>query len=782
MIRYVRFLLLTISLIGAMHLSAMRVDSFSLVSTQVNLKIRNFSAKFISGSVTQRLVLKVSTNTLRFDLKSMTVDSIILSSSKLTFSQSGESVNVNLPAVHAPGDTLSLRIFYQGLPAADPSGWGGFYFNGDNAFNLGVGFQVYPHSFGRAWMPCVDEFPMKSSYEFYIETDTDFVAACNGLLIDLESFPTHKVWHYLEPVPMSAYLASVAVSKYKVNESVFNGLEGPFPVQIFHEQSDSLNTRNSFVNLHKAIQFFEESFGPQPYSKVGYSLVPFSGGAMEHAGNIAYPQPFVNGSTNYETLIAHELSHHWWGDLVTCEDAGDMWLNEGWASYCEHLFTERMYGRQTYDASIMENHLYVLRYAHIADGQIYSLTDIPETITYGQHVYKKGADVVHALRGVLGDSLFFDLCKSYLNTYRLSNASSMDMRDLFRDSGGGLVAHQFFNHFVLDKGFPHVIISKQVHSGSGPFRLKVFTTQKPRFKTSPYQSLPVEIRFYKDRNHFVDKTIVVNNELDSFEFDLDFKPVYVGLDCRALLSDAITDDFVNLSSVGTVDVPLAFCSLKVNKVVDTSMLRVEHHWVGPEKFVTTYPRMSNYRYISLDGIWHDSLDMDVELTYDGRMGGANSGLGYLDHTLIFKTEDSLTVLYRAFPGDYWREWNDIERLTGNKNDKQGKIIIRHAKKGDYVLAMRDYSLKLGQEYGNGKLKLYPNPSFNHFKMTRPEASANQAMEVNVYDANGRCVYSGSWSPSMIELEINTSQWSNGQYTVQVSGMDFYENLQFVLLK
>lgn len=773
--------LLLLFILGGNHLFAMRVDSFSIVHTKVHLKVRNFTARQLSGYVELKLVFKTSADRVRLDLKQMQLDSAFRNDTLISANQSGESLNLLFGRIFKPGDTVNLKVHYHGTPAADPGGWGGFYFSGDYAFNLGVGFSVYPHSFGRAWMPCVDEFPMKSSYEMFIETDTDHVAACNGLLMGTQRQGDALVWHYLETVPMSAYLAAVSVSKFSVMNSTFNGMQRSFPMQVFYKASDSNKVKASFVNLPDAIRYFEESFGPQPYSKVGYNLVPFSAGAMEHAGNITFPNVYVDGTSAYDNLMAHELSHHWWGDQVTCADAGDMWLNEGWASYCEHLFNERLRGRQAYDNSILSNHLLVLRYAHVIDGQVYSLTNIPQNVTYGTHVYKKGADVVHSLRGVLGDTLFFELCKKYQRTYRLKNASSVDMRDLFRDSGGGAIAESFFNHFVLDKGFPHIIISKQVYSGNDALHLKMFTEQKPRFKTTVYENLPVEIRFYKDRKNFVDKKITVNHLVDSFEFDLPFKPVFVCLDYRGVLSDAITDRVVMAGKSGSFDLPETNCKIIVNKALDSSLIRVEHHWVGPEKFVTTYPRMSNYRYITLDGVWSDSLDMDVEMTYDGRQGSTSGNIGYLDHTLIFKSEDSLTLMYRAFPGDYWREWKDIQFVSGNKNDKAGKIIIMHAKKGDYVPAMRDISLGLNSNNSGSYFKIHPNPVQGLLTIEKSVWMEGDVL-VEIRDQQGKLVYSGTWCGGDDSVKVNTASWASGPYDISLMNSGYSGHLKLVVVQ
>mgnify|MGYP000063518141 CR=1 FL=1 len=115
------------------------------------------------------LFRSVKTNKLSLDLKQLLVDSIELGANKILYSQVGERVHVTLDKIYNSTDSIDLKIYYHGTPAADPGGWGGFYFSGDYAFNLGVGFTVSPHSFGRAWFPCVDEFPMKSAYELAME-------------------------------------------------------------------------------------------------------------------------------------------------------------------------------------------------------------------------------------------------------------------------------------------------------------------------------------------------------------------------------------------------------------------------------------------------------------------------------------------------------------------------------------------------------------------------------------------------------------------------------------
>ena len=763
--KFFRIILILLSLVVNISLWAKMSDSVKFLNTEIHLKIKNFASKSINGYCIQNVKFLKSSNKLSLDLSSLIVDSIFYNNLIVNYSKVNDNINITLPTTQSVGSTCDIKVYYHGTPAADPSGWGGFYFSGDYAFNLGVGFQVNPHSYGRAWFPCIDEFEIKNSYDFYIETDTNYMAACNGLLMSSFKNGNSTIWHYRETNPMSAYLASVTVSKFTVLKSNFNGIEKQYPVWLNCLPIDTAKVQASFANLPATIQAFENAFGPQFYSKVGYNFVPFSSGAMEHSGNITYPNSFADGTKKYETLIAHELSHHWWGNSVTCETAEDMWLNEGWASYCEYFFTEQLYGKQAYKNSILANHLFVLRFAHIRDGEIFSMVNIPHSNTYGSHVYKKGADVIHSLRSVMGDSVFFKSCKAYQAQYKFKNANTSQMQQVFEDNGGDQKVKSFFENWVFEKGFPHLILNKQVHFGNGPFNLKIFTFQKPRFTSKLYKNMPVEIFFFKNRKEYEVRTVMINNEIDSFNFIFDFKPIYTCIDYNEKLSDAITDRTIITNTKGIYDLPETFAKINILKVTDSALIRLEHHWVGPEKYSTTQPAMSNYRYITLDGIWQATDTFNMELTYEGRQPGANATNGYLDHTLINKTEDSLTLLYRAFPGDYWRPCNNLLITTGSKLDKQGRVLVKNAQKGDYVLAM--YDVSLGNTIIDTKqiqyFTCFPNPSSKEINLTFKNTNENILIEI--FDKKGVNIYTNNLDNNSNNLSIDSSTWANGTYMI-----------------
>ena len=178
---------------------------------------------------------------------------------------------------------------------------------------------------------------------------------------------------------------------------------------------------------------------------------------MEHAGNIAYPIYALDGTTNNETLYAHELSHMWWGDLVTCRTPEDMWLNEGWASFCEAVFLECLYGKSAYTKDIQSKLETVMLSAPKSDGAFYPISGVPHDATYGTHVYKKGAVVAHTLRTMMGDSAFFVACKYYLKAHQYGNASSEDLLQYFQ-LYTPINLTDFFNNWVYNPGYEDIAI------------------------------------------------------------------------------------------------------------------------------------------------------------------------------------------------------------------------------------------------------------------------------------------------------------------------------------
>ena len=324
----------TVTSANRLLIEDLRSDSLDIINTSLDLDMTSVATNQIACSATLTCQSNIAgLGSITFDFEGLTVDSV-LGGNVSGFLHQDSILRVGFSNSLNQGDNVEIEIYYHGNPMKDASGWGGFYFSGNFSWNLGVGFADDPHSYGRIWFPCFDNFIERSTFDFKVKVMNDRRASCNGLLtqeVNNNDGTTTYYWELSQAIP--SYLACVAVGPYISVNSSINGENGPLPVQIHGRPSDSSNIVSSFPHLDEAVLKFEEAFGPYRFDKVGYSLVPFNSGAMEHATNITYPISAANGGLSQEDLMAHELAHMWWGDNITCQTDGDMWINEGWASF-----------------------------------------------------------------------------------------------------------------------------------------------------------------------------------------------------------------------------------------------------------------------------------------------------------------------------------------------------------------------------------------------------------------------------------------------------------------
>ena len=478
--------------------------------------------------------------TIPLQLKDLDVDLVTIDNESHSFTHENEILRIQLPEPIDTDDTITTEITYNGKPFHES--WGGFHFSGDYAFNLGVGFESIPHNLGKTWFPCIDDFTDRATYDFFVTVENSKKAICGGTLIDTtDGGNGTKTWHWQMAHPIPTYLASVAVGDYLLYADEYIGLEDTIPIQIYVRPAQIDKVAGSFIHLKEIIQWYEDRFGPYPFSRVGYTGTAI--GAMEHATNIAYPHSAINGNTGSESLYTHELAHMWFGDMVTCSSAEDMWLNEGWATFCEISYLEDIYSYEDFIAMMRHEHREVLRRTHKVDGGYYPLNNIPQEYTYGSHAYDKGGSVTNTLRGYLGDSIFFDAMTAYLKHFEYTSVSSEDMRDFLTDYTG-INMTSFFDAWIMTPGTPHFSIdSTRVTEGNAQFMVDIWLNQK--YKGADYlaQDNILEVTFVDEYFKMSTDTIHFSGKTGHAVKYLDFNPLEVFLDLFEKIGDATTDNY-----------------------------------------------------------------------------------------------------------------------------------------------------------------------------------------------------------------------------------------------
>jgi hypothetical protein len=618
------------------------------------------------------------------------------------------------------------------------------------------------------------------------------------VLLDSNSTALHTNWHWQLKETIPSYLAGVAIAPYTIVKKNLTGINGITEAWIACLPGDTNKVNGSFAKLQESFTMLENKFGAYAWPRVGYSLVPFSGGAMEHAANIHIGAGFIDGALTHQTLIAHELSHHWFGNLVTCNTAQDMWLNEGFASYCELLHTEYVSGSNAYLAAYRALHFNMLSKAHINDDGYRAIAGMDSNYTYGTTVYSKGSDMMHTLRSYMGDSLFFAGLKNYLNNNKYSDANTNTLTASLSNFSG-LNISNFTDAWIKQPGFANFTIdSIQTKSIGANFNLNIFVRQRKHKNTAYYNAVPLPINFYKKDFSYETQILPVSGRCATLSITLPYKPEFVCLDANDNLSDASTWDVKEISSIGTklYDQGKARASIKtIASPTDTVLLRLEHHWVAPDRFKTAPSNfvMNDVRYWRIDGVNLDKLTGSFVFPYN-----ATSTNNFLDSSWLKNSEDSLKLFYRKDATQDWQATNDSLIAGANKFDKIGLIASKNLLAGDYAIGIRrsgyidtlqtDASgipcaqvLDSREPFLNLELHefmLFPNPA-NQQLVIKCNNKKNTNVKYAILNAQGQSLQKGDWQTNN-DLKIATDAYANGLYIAQILQEGVSKNYNFII--
>lgn len=752
-----------------------RSDSIDIIHISVTLNLMNVPQ--VRATALLDVTSKIDgLNQMRLDLEGLTVDSVKTGNGEtLAFSYSSPALTVTFPNALDAGNSLSIFVYYRGVPPTDASGWGGYYNTGGYTFNLGVGFAADPHSYGRAWFPCFDNFVERFTFELNTQTPPARKSYGNGaLLSETENNGVlERTWRLDHPLP--SYLACFAVGPYVSFKRTLMG-EGnvQIPVEIACAAADTNKVKGTYQRLQQALEAYEYWFGPYQWNKIGYSLVPFNSGAMEHATNVAIGRAYIDGTATYETLWAHELTHMWWGDLATCSTAEDMWLNEGWASYGEHLFTEKAYGSTAFRNAVRSNHLNVLQNAHVGEGGYRAVSGLPHSLTYGTHVYNKGASVAHNLRGYLGDSLFRVGCRAAMANTPFEAWSSADLRDKL-EAATGKDLHDFFNDWVFAGGYPDFTIDSievELSPVDAPTHVQLFVKQKLRGAPHLHQNVPLEFTFLMSDGSRVHQTGLVSGEQTILDFYFNAwgpQPMNVLVNTNLKLLQARGDGEKMIKNTGGSNFADAKFNMTVNSLgADSVFVRVEHHFASPdnaganpEGFVLTN------RYWTVQSTTKQfpaGFDVQAIVVFDGK-GQADQ----LDRELFLATspsEDSVVLLYRPGAGHAWQEWGNYTKLTlGSSTDKYGQIRLNQLQPGEYTIGKGVSTVAVSNPKPLGNIRVSPNPVGNQPVMVQTGLPMEQLILINSEGQNIQ-----EWRvEGVTEKQLNLSGAPAGMYWLLVKG-------------
>ena len=464
------------------------------------------------------------------------IDSVMLDGAVNNFRRNSARFAVDFPSAQPAGKSFTIAVHYHGPGAGSSSLGGGLLFTRHGSDFVPV-MSTHSEPFGAPlWWPCVDDPADKATVEVEVTVPKDNLAASNGVLDTVQTNPDRTVTYFWrEDSPLTTYLVAVAATNYERFEDTYTARDGvtkmPLVYYVYPKHLDL--ARLKFAVVRSATEIYSQLFGEYPFLSEKYGMAEFPfGGAMEHQTITGISSSLVGSVTsNNQATIVHELSHHWWGDLVTMRTWDDIWLNEGFATYSEVLFFERYAGldpgellSKSYDDGVVDGAL----------GGTVTAENLDRPFDDQGAIYRKGGWVLHMLRHVLGDQKFFDALQRYRTRYAFSNASTRDFQRVCEEVFGSPL-DWFFTQWIYAPARPvYKVVSEISAESTGDYTVTLVIKQRQSHEIPGRENgnyiMPLDVTI-----HYADgtnETRVVFNDARKQRYTLTVskEPVGVGLD------------------------------------------------------------------------------------------------------------------------------------------------------------------------------------------------------------------------------------------------------------
>lgn len=359
-----------------------------------------------------------------------------------SFSQNKDYVIIELGESIPRNKEFIIKIDYSGSPKR--VGFDSFSFK-EVRGNMCI-YNLSEPNYGPAWWPSKDLPDDKAIYSMRLKVPRGFKGVSNGLLIDTVQNPDSTTsFNWKTNYPIASYLVSIVVSKFAHWQQSYTSLDGSktMPVVYYVFPVDSAKSVIDWNDTPEMIGFLAKTFGEYPFIEEKYGMAQFgwTSGAMEHQTITSMGFLLVTGDDRFENVVMHELAHQWFGDAVTLKNWENIWLNEGFATYSEALWEEHKNGEKAYfdKMSFIDGGYF--------KGTVYAPDGFIDDFAIYSTIYNKGAWVLHMLRGVMGDSLFFPAMREYYDKYKYGNAETFQLVEICEQHYGAKL-DWFFEQWV----------------------------------------------------------------------------------------------------------------------------------------------------------------------------------------------------------------------------------------------------------------------------------------------------------------------------------------------
>jgi aminopeptidase N len=706
-------LLLALLLIWPFAKAQTAGDGIDVTHYGIHVYELNFTSRTLQGETFVDFTAMDNVQQIVLELKSLVVTSVTATGASVAnFSQDGDFLIINLASSMATGTSATLDIVYGGSTFSET--WGGVeWWGADYVYNLGVGFESQPHNLGKTWFPCVDNFTDKATYDVFITASNNKKAICGGNFVEtVDNGDGFSTWHWNTPQEIATYHISFAVGDFELWEDIYHGIERDIPIEVYTTPSLSGRVPATFVHIHEIVAFFEENLGPYPFNRIGY--ISTSKGCMEHTDNIALATSVISGNTDNEEYLAHELSHMWSGNLVTCADAGDMWLNEGFAQFWGAFYEVGVYGNEHFQNTISTMVNSINSWCNNANNWI-PLNNMPLDMTYdGTAIYDRGAVIVNTMMNYMGRENFLSAMRQYFQQYAYQTATSEQLCEALTQYSG-IDMHGFFDTYVYSSGMPHLYaVIESVTETNGQYEVALKLSYQHIGDSHIGQNNRYEVTFIGPDFQLITENVNWDGLHDNVTLTLGFEPVGMVNDYHNNWLDGRTQK--NFMQKSSSQQNFSNFRFEATSFTDSVFVAVENHMVGPYND----PLIPNLT-LSSKHFWTINRFDFGEAVVKGMF---DYSISY-DGDILQSENDSATLLYRRDASEAWHEI--AYSVYAGSTWKHGRLIVDNLLPGEYTFAAWDKGA-LGEEehfVPQQRMQVYPNPAEGRINVSWGDATDGQ---------------------------------------------------------
>src|SRR5258706_13894310 len=506
-----------------------RSRDYDLQHSKIALRF-NLEQRKVLGEVTHSLsILRDGTAKIVFDSAGLTIQRVTVNKAAAKFETTAEKLIIPLPAAARAGDKFEIAIRYEGKPAK------GIYFI--------LPDKDYPDRPKQIWtqgesedthyyLPTYDYPNDRLTTETILTVPASWITVSNGKLISVsDAGKGLKTWYWKESVPSSTYLITVVAGEFDEVKETWRGI----PVTYYAPKGRGDRLPINYGGTPAMMELFSKTFGVDyPWEKYAQVMVDdFAAGGMEHSTaatntgkSLVHPKLALEYFTGEDDLISHELGHQWFGDLVTCKDWGDVWLNEGFATFLEAVWTEAHFGKDQADYERWNSAREWFESSNLWNKPIVR-HDFDDSSEFDGNAYGKGGLVLYMLRHQIGEDVFYRALKHYLEANRGKNVVTSDLSKAVEEATHTNV-DQFFSQWLYGAGAPKFDLSYTYDGEKHQVMLAVKQTHKVEGRVGLFR-VPVEVEITTASGPRL-YNVTVSTDIQTFPLPAESAPLMVLFD------------------------------------------------------------------------------------------------------------------------------------------------------------------------------------------------------------------------------------------------------------